>query len=146
MTNWNYVREESQNVGAGDRRFEVVSVEEKKTRETHKNMLVVGLKINGATFVVSDCFVEGEWFNKNVTAFLDSCGIKDGDGGELHPLTWVGAVGAARFKEDENGYLKRQYYLDPKRAEKLPAWVGEMPQRQTVTEIKTEGTDDDLPF
>ena len=144
MSNWNYVREESTNIGAGDRRFEVVSADEKETRETHKRMIVVGLKINGATFTVSDYFVEGDYFNKKVTQFFDSTGI---EGGNFDLITWVGAVGAARFKEDVNGYLKVQYYLDPKRAANIPAWEGELPKRQTVTTLESdEPKDDDLPF
>lgn len=131
MTNWNYVREESTNIAAGDHRFEVVSAEEKVSK-SGKNMIVVSLKPNGAHFTVNDYIVEGEYFNRKMTQFFDSTGIEEGN---FNLLTWVGAVGAARFKEDENGYLKVQYYLDPKRAEKLPPWVGEMPQRQTVTTL-----------
>jgi len=131
MTNWNYVREESTNIAAGDHRFEVVSAEEKVSK-SGKNMIVVSLKPNGASFTVNDYIVEGEYFNRKMTQFFDSTGIEEGN---FNLLTWVGAVGAARFKEDENGYLKVQYYIDPKRAEKLPPWVGEMPQRQTVTTL-----------
>lgn len=131
MTNWNYVREESTNIAAGDHRFEVVSAEEKVSK-SGKNMIVVSLKPNGASFTVNDYIVEGEYFNRKMTQFFDSTGVEEGN---FNLLTWVGAVGAARFKEDENGYLKVQYYLDPKRAEKLPPWVGEMPQRQTVTTL-----------
>jgi hypothetical protein len=131
MSNWNYVREESTNVAAGDHRFEVVSAEEKVSK-SGKNMIVVSLKPNGASFTVNDYIVEGEYFNRKMTQFFDSTGIEEGN---FNLLTWVGAVGAARFKEDENGYLKVQYYLDPKRAEKLPPWVGDMPQRQTVTTL-----------
>lgn len=142
MSNWNYVREEKANVLAGDLRFEVVSAEEKMSK-TNKKMIVIGLKPNGAEFVVNDYIVEGEYFNRNMTQFFDSTGIKAGD---FNFLTWIGATGAARFKEDENGYLKRQYYLDPRKAATLPAWVGTIPQRQTVTEFVEVGTDNDLPF
>ncbi len=139
---WNYVREETEIIGAGDHRFEVVSAEE-KTSKSGKKMIVVSLKPNKASFTVNDYFVEGEYFNRKVTQFFDSTGIP---GGDFNLLTWVGATGAARFKEDENGYLKVAYYLYGKRAEELPAWEGEMPERQTVTEFKTLEEDDDLPF
>lgn len=131
MSNWQYVREESTNVAAGDHRFEVVSAEEKVSK-SGKNMIVVSLKPNGASFTVNDYIVEGEYFNRKMTQFFDSTGIEEGN---FNLLTWTGAVGAARFKEDENGYLKVHYYLDPTRAEKLPPWVGDMPERQTVTTI-----------
>jgi len=145
MSNWQYVREETTNVAAGDHRFEVVSAEE-KTSKSGKRMIVVGLKPNGASFTVNDYFVEGEYFNRNLTSFYDSTNIEEGN---FNFPTWIGAVGAARFKEDENGFLKRAYYLDTKRAEKLPPWQGDMPERQTVTEIGygfVKITDDELPF
>ena len=136
MNNWNYARESSTNVSAGDHRFEVVSAEEKQSK-AGKDMIVITLKPNGATFTVNDYLVEGEWFNRKATQFFDSTGIKEGD---FNLVTWVGAMGAARFKEDEQGYLKVHYYIDKNKAEKLPAWIGDMPTRQTVTEI---GGDDD---
>jgi len=141
MSNWNYAREETERTGAGDYRFEVVSAEEKAS-STKKNMIVVGLKPNGATFTVYDYFVEGEYFNRKATQFFDATNVEDNN---FDLLTWVGAVGAAHFKEDENGYLKVGYYLDKKRAEKLPPWQGEMPERQTVTEFK-EVEEEDLPW
>lgn len=148
MSNWNYVRENSTNVAAGDHRFEVVSAEEKISKSGNK-MIVVGVKPNGASFTVNDYIVEGEYFNRKMTQFFDSTGIAEGD---FNLLTWVGAIGAARFKEDENGYLKVGYYLDQKRAEKLPAWEGPVPERQTVTELDetipdgfTAIEDDELP-
>lgn len=146
MGNWNYAREESTRAGAGDYRFEVVSGEE-KVSSTNKDMIVVALKLNGTSVTVKDYFVSGEFFNRKVTHFFDSTGIEEGN---FNFLTWVGATGAARFKEDDQGYLKVAYYLDPKRAEKLPPWQGEAPERQTVTEIGKDFTDipgdDELPF
>jgi hypothetical protein len=142
MSNWNYKREETTNVGAGDHRFEVVSAKEAVSKAGNKQ-IVVALKPNGAVFTVNDYFVEGEYFNRKVTQFFDSTGIAEGD---FNLLTWTGAIGAARFKEDENGYLKVAYYLDKMKAEKLPAWQGDKPERQTVTELETLDEDDDLPF
>jgi hypothetical protein len=143
MSGWDYAREEKSNTGAGDHRFEVVSAEEKNSK-TGKRMIVIGLKPNGAAFTVNDYIVKNEYFNRNMTSFFDATNIEEGN---FNLLTWVGAMGAARFKEDENGFLKRAYYLDPKRAEKLPAWVGPVPERQTVTSISgMEEVDDELPF
>lgn len=146
---FNFKREESTNVGAGDHRFEVVSAEQ-TTSKSGKQMIVIGLKPNGASFTVNDYIVEGEYFNRKMTQFYDSTGIAEGD---FNFLTWVGAVGAAKFKEDENGYLKVGYYIDQKRAEKLPPWQGPTPERQTVTTIGSGAgnfvdisSDDDLPF
>ena len=144
--NWNYVREESPRVAPGDYRFEVISAVEKVSK-SGKNMIEVCLKINGSNLTVYDYFVEGEFFNRKATSFFDATNIEEGN---FDLITWVGAVGAARFKEDENGFLKVAYYIDKKRAERLPPWRGPMPERQKVTTIEgfTESNepDDELPF
>lgn len=145
MNPWNYTREESTKVTAGDYRVEIVDAEEKLSK-TDKRMIVISLKINGSSIVVNDYIVEGDWFNRKATQIFDSFNIEEGN---FNLLTWKGAIGAARFKEDENGYLKVYYYINKKQAEKLPAWVGEKPERQTVTELGgfTEmSEEDDLPF
>ena len=61
-------------------------------------------------------------------------------------LGWVGAVGSGKFAEDENGYLKCKWFLSPKQAENLPAWVGPAPERQTVAALEELEDDSDLPF
>ena len=146
MSKWDYTRTETTRAGAGDYRFEVVDAEE-KVSSTGNDMIVVSLKLNGTGITVKDYLVKGEYFSRKATQLFDSTGIEDGN---FQLLTWKGAIGAGRFKEDENGYLKLAYYLDPKRAEKLPSWQGEVPERQTVTEIGGDFTeiedDGDLPF
>jgi hypothetical protein len=141
---WNYQREDSDRVTGGDHRFEIVSAEQ-KTSKTGREMIVVGLKINGSEVVVKDYIVDGPYFNKKATQLFDSTGIREGD---FTLPGWVGAVGAARFKEDENGYLKVAYYLDQKRAERLPEWRGAVPERQTVTTLDDAATldEEELPF
>ena len=142
MGNWDYTREETTRSGAGDYRFEIVDAEE-KVSSTNKDMIVVSLKLNGPGFVFKDYLVKGEYFNRKATQLFDSTGIEDGN---FEVLTWKGAVGAARFKEDKDGYLKAAWYLDPKRAEKLPPWQGELPERQTVTDFAEIEDSEDLPF
>lgn len=147
MNKWNYEREEATRAGAGDYRFEVVSAEEKRS-STDKDMIVVGLKLNGTGIVVKDYLVQGDFFKRKATQFFDATNVEEGN---FDLLTWIGAVGAARFKEDEKGYLKVAFYLDKKQAEKLPPWQGEMPQRQTVTSLGDDifnriPDDEDIPF
>lgn len=142
--NWNddYKREETPRAEAGDYRVSIKSVEE-KTSSKGNPMLVITLALNGTNITVRDYIVKNDWFNKNMTQFFDSFNIEEGD---FDILTWVGAVGAAHFKNDEKGYLKRAWYIDKAKAEKLPAWIGDMPERQTVTTMEELGDDDDLPF
>lgn len=144
---WDYKREESKRAGAGDYRFEVVAVEEKTSGKGNK-MIVVSTQLNGTEIVVKDYFVEGEWFNRKMTQFFDATNIDEGD---FVLAGWIGAVGAARYKEDENGYLKVAFYFDQNRAAKLPPWQGVVPERQRVASIGDahDGmmeTDEDLPF
>lgn len=146
MGNWGaYVYCEPEKVKAGDYRVEIVSAEEKQSKNGN-NMIVVGLKLNGTNVTVKHYFIQNEYFNKNLSRFFDAFPMLKGKNneGDFNFLTWVGCVGAAKFKEDGD-YLKVQYFLTPDKAAKLPEWVGEMPERQTVTEL-TEENDDDIPF
>ena len=52
-----------------------------------------------------------------MTNFFDSVNIDEGD---FNLPGWVGAVGAARFKEDDQGYLKVSYFIDKKALRSYP--------------------------
>ena len=106
-------------------------------------MLVIGIRPNGSNITINHYIVKNEYFNQNMTDFFDSFNIDDGD---FTLPTWIGAVGAARLKEDDRGYLKVQYFLDQCRAEKLPPWEGKMPERQELTKLEDIEDDGDLPW
>lgn len=106
-------------------------------------MLVIGIRPNGSNITIKHYIVKNEWFNQNMTEFFDSFNIDDGD---FTLPTWVGAVGAAKLKEDDQGYLKVQYFLDQDRAAKLPPWEGPMPERQELVQLKEVDDDEDLPW
>ena len=142
MSNWDYTPEERTRVEAGDHRLVVLSAEE-KTSKSGNRMIVVVFQPSGSDINISHYFVQNQYFNRNITDFFDSFGIERGD---FVLPGWVGAIGAGRLKEDEQGYLKIAYFLDQKRAEKLPAWQGEEPERQTVTEYLSPTESEDLPF
>lgn len=144
---WDYVPEERERITAGDYRLMVVSAEEKLSSKGNQ-MIAVVVKPSGSDIKITHYFVKNEYFNRNVTNFFDSFGI---DRGNFVFTSWVGAIGAGRLKEDDGGYLKVQYFLDPKRAEKLPPWQGDIPERQMVTslddmEVVDSADLDDLPF
>lgn len=144
MSSWDdYKREErGPRLTPGDYRVEIVSVEEKESKAGNP-MLVIGVRPNGSNITINHYIVKNEWFNRNMTDFFDSFNIDDGD---FTLPTWVGAVGAARLKEDDRGYLKVQYFLDQRRAEKLPPWDGPMPERQELTKLDDVEDDGDLPW
>ena len=143
MSNWDsYRREERPRLAPGDYRVEIVSVEEKESKAGNP-MLVIGIQPNGSKIIIYHYIVKNEWFNRNMTDFFDSFNIDDGD---FTLPTWIGAVGAARLKEDDKGYLKVQYFISEDRAEKLPPWEGEMPERQELTKLDDVEDDGELPW
>lgn len=139
-----YKREERSRLTPGDYRVAITDVEETTSRNGNP-MLVVTVQPNGSEIRIKHYLVKNEYFNRNLTDLLDSFGL----GENFDTLTWVGAVGAARLVEDENGYLKVRYFLTPERAEKLPPWQGREPERQEVSSLG-DGfevlDEDDLPF
>lgn len=140
-----YRREERARLTPGDYRVAITEVEETTSRSGNP-MLVVTVQPNGSKIHIKHYLVKNEYLNRNLTELLDSFGL----GENFDTLTWVGAVGAARLIEDDNGYLKVRYFLSPERAEKLPPWDGKQPERQEVTSLEDgiDGVldDDDLPF
>ena len=139
-----YKREERSRLVPGDYRVAITDVEETTSRNGNP-MLVVTVQPNGSEIHIKHYLVKNEYFNRNLTDLLDSFGL----GENFDTLTWVGAVGAAKLVEDENGYLKVRYFLSPERAEKLPPWQGKEPERQEVSSLGDgfEALDeDDLPF
>ena len=150
MSNWDsYQREERPRLTPGDYRVEIVSVEEKESKAGNP-MIVVTVKPNGSNITIKHYIVKNQYFNRNMTDFFDSFNIDEGD---FNFPTWVGAVGAAKLVEDENGYLKVRWFISESKAERLPAWQGQMPERQTVTTLGGTGAfedvypdDSELPF
>lgn len=143
MSNWDsYHREERPRLSPGDYRVEIVSVEEKESKAGNP-MLVIGVQPNGSKIIIYHYIVKNEWFNRNMTDFFDSFNIDDGD---FTLPTWIGAVGAARLKEDDKGYLKVQYFISEDRAEKLPPWEGKLPERQELTKLDDVEDDGELPW
>jgi hypothetical protein len=145
MSDWDYTREESNRLSPGDYRVQVVSAETAVSKSGN-NMVVLGIRPNGSNITINHYMVRNEYWNRNLTRFYDSFNVPEGN---LNFMEWINAVGAARLKEDENGYLKVAWFIDKKRAEKLPPWQGDMPERQTVTDLDNdleEIEDEDLPF
>ena len=139
-----YKREEHSRLTPGNYRVAITEVEETVSRSGNP-MLVVTVQPNGSEIHIKHYLVKNEYFNCNLTDLLDSFGL----GENFDTLTWVGAVGAAKLVEDENGYLKVRYFLSPERAEKLPPWQGKEPERQEVSSLGNgfeELDEDDLPF
>ena len=148
MGNWDSYkreeREEQSNV-TGKQRCVITAVEETTTKSTGKPMIVVSLRPSGRKFSVKHYIVQNEYFNRNMTQFFDA--FPEIDDGDFNFLGWVGCEGAAMFGEDDQGFLKVKYFLDPVRASSLPPFEGDKPERQTITSLDEKEDDDgDLPF
>ena len=148
MGNWDDYRREEREEDAkvtGKQRCVITAVEEAVSKSSGKPMIIVSVRPSGCRFVVKNYIVKNEYFNRNMTQFFDAFQeITDGD---FNFLTWIGAEGAAMFAEDEQGFLKIKYWLDPVRVANLPPFEGTKPERQTLTTLDDEEeSDGDLPF
>lgn len=143
-----YRREENERPSniTGKMRCVIVGAEE-KTSKAGNPMIEIKVRPSGCKFSVTTWLVKNEKFNRNATQFFDAFPeIQDGD---FNLLSWIGAEGAADFGEDEKGYLKVKWWVDAVKAQSLPPFEGEKPERQTITSLTDEepyDDDDDLPF
>lgn len=144
-----YKHEERARLENGNYRLEIVGVEDTVSKSSGNPMIVVSVRPNGSNITIKHYIVKNQYFNRNMTELFMSFGITEGD---FNFLGWVGAVGAGRLEADDKGYMRVKYLLDPKRAEKLPPWVGVKPERQTITTLDKAngyvevGPEDELPF
>lgn len=146
MTDWNYQREEREETKVTGRlRCVIVDVEETESKTSGLPMIVVSVRPSGTVFKVKSYIVKNEHFNRNMTQFFDAF-PEIGDG-NFNFIEWIGCEGAAMFDLDDKGYVKVKYWIDAVRAELLPAFEGEKPERQTVTSLtEDDSVDGDLPF
>lgn len=145
MGTWDgYRREERKHLEPGDYRVKIVAAEEAVAKTSGNPMIVITVQPNGSDINIKNYLVKNEYFNRNATDFFDSFDVEEGD---FFLPGWVGALGAAKLEEDDNGYLRVRRWISKAKAEKLPPWEGETPQRQTVnSDFEEVGTDEDLPF
>jgi hypothetical protein len=147
MSNWDdFKRDETPGtVHTGKQRCVIVAAEETISKTSKKPMIVVTVTPSGSTIKVKNYIVKNEYFNRNMTSFFDA--FPDIESGNFNFVEWIGAVGAANFGTDDNGYLTVKWFINPKQAENLPEWEGEKPQKQSVSKLVDADNDtEDLPF
>ena len=152
MSNWtDFQREEQERESAvtGKHRVVITDVTEGVTGANSKNpgtpMILIKVRPSGRHFSVTYRAVKNDYFNRNMTQFFDA--FPEIEFGDFTFLKWIGAEGAAMFKQDDRGYTQVAYFLSPERAADLPAFEGEKPPKQTVTSLEDTTEDDgDLPF
>lgn len=152
MGNWDsYKREEQERESAVVGKYRVVITEAgeavtgPKSKKPGTPMIVIKVRPSGRRFTVTHRIVKGEWFNRQMTQFFDA--FPEITEGDFNFISWVGAEGAAMFKEDYQGYTQVSYFLSPERAADLPPFEGEKPEKQTITTLDDpEDGESDLPF
>lgn len=150
MSTWDdYQREEREESAkvTGRLRCVIVDVEETESKTSGLPMIVVSVRPSGTVFKVKSYIVKNEFFNRNMTQFFDAF-PEIGDG-NFNFIEWIGCEGAAMFDLDDRGYMKVKYWIDAVRAEILPPYEGEKPEKQTVTTLtdaEDDGESDGLPF
>ena len=143
-----YQREENERPSniTGKLRCVIVSAES-KTSKSGNPMIEIKVRPSGCKFSVTTWLVKNDSFNRNATQFFDAF-PEIGDG-NFNFIEWIGAEGAADFGEDDRGYLKVKWWVDAVKAQSLPPFEGDKPERQTITSLTEEepyDDDDDLPF
>ena len=145
MTNWDYTRDESRpDIKTGVQRCVIVGAEESVSKASGNPMIIVTVKPSGNNFKVKAYLVKNDRWNKTMTEFFDA--FPEIEDGNFDLLSWVGALGAANFGTDENGYLKVKWFVSPDKAKDLPDFVGDKPEKQTVTSLDDGEVEDELPF
>lgn len=151
MSVWDDFQREDREVSnkvTGRLRCVIVDVEEATSKSSGLPMIVITVRPSGTTFRIKNWLVHNEHFNRNATDFFDA--FPEIGFGNFNFIEWVGAMGAANFIEDDNGYLKVKHWISAEKAENLPPFEGERPERQVVTTITSaedETEDDsDLPW
>lgn len=144
MADWGYTRDEAHSEPkTGKQRCVVLNAEEAVSRAGNP-MITITVQPSGSKAKVRTWIVKNDKFNRNMTAFFDA--FPTIGEGNFDFATWSGALGAANFGTDENGYLKVKWFLRPDEVTELPDFVGDKPVQQTVTHFEPIGEDEDLPF
>ena len=150
MSTWDDYQREERDESAkvtGRLRCVIVDVEETESKTSGLPMIIVSVRPSGTVFKVKSYIVKNEHFNRNMTQFFDA--FPEIPDGNFNFIEWIGCEGAAMFDLDDRGYMKVKYWIDAVRAEILPPYEGEKPEKQTVTKLtETEDSDesDGLPF
>ena len=145
MATWNYTREEiKHDEQTGIRRCVIVAAEETVSQKSGRPMIVVTVTPSGSKTKIKDFIVQNDYFNKNMTEFFAAFpSITEGN---FNFVEWVGAMGAANFGLNEDGYLKVKWFVSPAKAEHLPPFEGDKPTQQTVETFEPVSNEDDMPF
>lgn len=151
MGEWNYNRTEGEFKQIPEGRYRVrVKSAEKAVSKSGNDMLVLQFEVSGYAQILYHYIVfladRPEVTNRMLTQFFDS--FKDIKEGDFNMQNWIGKIGGAQVKHDDEGRAKIHYFLREKQVEELPAWkeYGKMPEAKDGFVEVPEGVGDELPF
>ena len=141
---WEFKREERKFDELPEGKYRVVIESAEMAVSMRGNdMLVIKMAVSGSPLHLWNyiTFMEDkpEITNWMLTQFIDSFGIADGD---FNLAGYVGKMGGANVKHDEDGRARVSYFLSKRQQEQLPAWQGETPKFTPAPVVD----DDDIPF
>ena len=121
---WQYKHEDPvyDEIPAGMHRLRIREAN-KKVSKSGNDMLELKFDVSGHTswlfYYITFLVDRPEITNRMLTSFFDSFGIHEGD---FNMQGWIGKVGAAQVKMDDQGRPKIQYLISRKKQDDLPAW------------------------
>lgn len=130
MGNWNYnendYKESKITIPAGDHRVRMASVTPKISKSSGNPMYEIVFDVSGYAFKIYYYLVfspdGAKRVNGSIGSIKESFGVTPNVDPELTPSGWVGAVGAAKVKlEDDKPRIS--YFIEKSKQDKLPAWV-----------------------
>jgi len=156
---WNdYAYKENTHVDmeAGIYRCLIMEAKQAVSKTSGKNMLAITLRPSGTSMNVTAYIVDNDYFDDNLSRFLDAFPQLRENFSINTCFSWTGALGAARLVPDEKGYLATAKYpwIPEKKQEGLPPFewkprIGEsdeFPVYQGITELPQTDDENDLPF
>lgn len=146
MSDWSFKREEThfEPIPEGRYRVRIKNAEKAVSKTSGRDMLVLQLEVSGQTKVLWHYIVfmpdKPEITNGKLTQIFDS--FKDIAEGDFNLNNWIGKVGGAMIKHDQEGRERISYFLKADKVDALPAWSG--------SDIANTGLptvdEDDMPF
>lgn len=131
MGNWDYKKKDYEDskitVPAGKHRVRMASVTPKVSRTSGNQMYEIVFDVSNFAFKIYYYLVfapdNASRVNGSLGAISESFGTTTTVDPEVTPVGWVGAVGAANVKLDEDSRPKISYFIEKSKQTDLPAWV-----------------------
>jgi hypothetical protein len=130
MGQWNYSEQDYKDskitIPAGEHRVRMASVTPKVSKTSGNDMYEIVFDVSNYAFKIYYYLVfspdNAKRVNGSLGAIADSFGVKPNIDPNTTPPGWVGAVGAAKVKlEDDKP--KISYFIEKSKQDKLPAWI-----------------------